>query len=280
MITEFEAGVRELVARLRDFERRLKKTEDDAGSLEQFVKLITPGYGFAAPVAATNTTIGGTVKGCGSLGWPTDATVVVQDATTLAVLDTVTVDASGNYTSNIFLSANTSCKITATITGTYAARFVATAIISTITAGTANTGRNVSVGIASSYLCYSGCQFPPPKALTMIDGVYGTFAATNWSNGVNATVNFAGSGSCPAAANVGVTWTLAPGGGMLATWHAFGTGGTGNCPQSGAITSNAQANGTPVSLQCDPFKAVFTVSGLLWGGTVAAPGTATITWKE
>jgi hypothetical protein len=48
MMTEFEAGVRELVARLRDFERRLKKTEDDAGALDQMVKLITPGLGFGA----------------------------------------------------------------------------------------------------------------------------------------------------------------------------------------------------------------------------------------
>lgn len=47
-MTEFEAALREFIMRLRDFDVRLKKAENDEGALDQMVKMIRPGFGFGA----------------------------------------------------------------------------------------------------------------------------------------------------------------------------------------------------------------------------------------
>jgi hypothetical protein len=70
-VTEHEAALREFIFRLNDFARRLRKAEDDAGALDQMVKLITPGLGFGAPAAVTHTS-----TLCGGIDLPDTLNVV------------------------------------------------------------------------------------------------------------------------------------------------------------------------------------------------------------
>lgn len=72
-MTEYESALREFIFRLNDFARRLRKAEDDAGALDQMVKLITPGLGFGAPAAPTHPA---TVSGCGTVDLPDNLNVV------------------------------------------------------------------------------------------------------------------------------------------------------------------------------------------------------------
>jgi hypothetical protein len=282
MMTEFEAGVRELVARLRDFERRMKKTEDDAASMEQFVKLITPGLGFdLAP------TVSGSVFVCNGVGFPSaGANVVVKRASDGVTIGTGTADASGNYTVSLALSSPTSCTITATDTGTYAARFAATSITSTLSSGS-NTGRDVQLTAATGFICVPGCQVPLKKDMVGTDSVFGAITAsiitgTVWVFGKD--VNTAAGTQCTVArTNVRYSFSMdlatTPTGSLV--YSSFSS--TNTCPQNQTLSVTNVTNAATLSgggSKCAPLSLTFTVASLLYGGTTATPGTATITIAE
>jgi hypothetical protein len=281
-MTEFEAGVRELVARLRDFERRMKKVEDDAGALDQFVKLITPGLGFdLAP------TVSGIVFVCNGAGFPSAfATIEVKRVSDGVTIGTGTADASGNYSVSLALSSSTSCTITATDTGTYAARFAATSITSTLSSG-ANTGRDVQLTAATGFICVPGCQVPLKKDMAGTDSVFGAITAsiisgTAWVFATN--VNTAAGPECTVArTNVKYTFTMDLAGTPTGVVSYSRFGPTSFCPQNqltGVYPTNVTATLSGGGSKCAPLSLTFTVASLLYGGTTATPGTATITIAE
>jgi hypothetical protein len=259
-MTEFEAGVRELVARLRDFERRMKKTEDDAGALEQMVKLITPGLGFDAP--GPNTTVQGTVKRCSSASSnpnvSSGATVSVVRVSDGAVLGTATADASGIYSVPCTVSGGTPVNITATDTGPDAIRYAATTISASINTGT-NGPLNIALVAASGYGCFrcpDGVTFRALKAtLNVSDSVYGSFTITYATTGTirwttTRNINFAGNGACAAVNGVDMIYNLTADTVFPALGVSFRC--NGSCPTAtgvlcGATTSSNTTSCTTLS---------------------------------
>src|SRR5438067_2010425 len=103
--SQFEAGVRELVARLSQFELRLKRTEDQAGEAWQRLLLFQPHF-MPSATPTPNTTISGTVFGCSGIALPVSGqTVTIKDGGG-ATLGTTGTTSSGTYTAMIYLAAN------------------------------------------------------------------------------------------------------------------------------------------------------------------------------
>jgi hypothetical protein len=170
-MTEFEAGVRELVARLRDFERRMKKVEDDAGALEQLVKLIRPGLGFDPLPTTPNTSFSGSIKGCNSLGVEASAVAIKDGSGT--TLWTGASDSAGAYSGSLFLSTTTA--LFADVTP-LSARLVARTGVSvgTLSAGSSgNVLTAVTLSPATGYVCTTPFGLPLKTTLDLVDSRFG-----------------------------------------------------------------------------------------------------------
>jgi hypothetical protein len=193
MMTEFEAGVRELVARLRDFERRMKKAEDDAGALDQFVKLIRPGLGFDAPSTTPNTSFSGSIKGCNSLGTEASAIAIKDGSGT--TLWTGASDSVGAYSGTLFLSTSTALFTDVTpLTVRQAARTGVS--VGTLAAGSSgNVLSNVVMSPATGYVCTNIFGLPLPTILRLTDSRFGGPFTLTWNGstkwiGTNGTVSW------------------------------------------------------------------------------------------
>jgi hypothetical protein len=215
-MTEFEAGVRELVARLRDFERRMKKTEDDAGALDQMVMMITPGLGFgAAGVPPPNTTVFGSVTGCANQG--IDASLTFKVTATGDVLWTGSTP-NGTYSVSFYLASNTACTLDAVpasghlVAGSFS--------LGTLTAGTGNSIPTKVCSIAAGCHCFAGCATPFNATINCFDRHYSVNVTLTW----NGTDRWSGTSG-------GRTYAVFAGGSGLFDGYAMGRGG-------GACTPN------------------------------------------
>jgi hypothetical protein len=208
MMTEFEAGVRELVARLRDFERRMKKTEDDAGALEQLVKLIRPGLGW--DTVAVNTTFSGVVQSnCNSGGLVADVTLTPSSGGSPLIV--VTSDAAGNYSGTITLASNANIDL---LYHHANARFVdSTDAAHPFTAGAANALGTRLMTAATGYHCVALCAFPIKDTLICADS----------KRGVNVTMTYNGASNLWAGVSGGLSYQLTAAGLFTVT----GLGGYG-----------------------------------------------------
>jgi hypothetical protein len=171
MMTEFEAGVRELVARLRDFERRMKKSEDDAGALEQFVKLIRPGFGFDPLPTTPNTSFSGSIKGCNSLGTEASAISIKDGSGT--TLWTGASDSVGAYSGSLYLATTTA--LFADVTPLTARQVARTGVsVGTLAAGSSgNVLSNVVMSPATGYVCTNFFGLPISTLLDLVDSRFG-----------------------------------------------------------------------------------------------------------
>jgi hypothetical protein len=181
---------------------------------------------------------------------------------------------------SLALSSSTSCTITATDTGTYAARFAATSITSTLSSG-ANTGRDVQLTAATGFICVPGCQVPLKKDMAGTDSVFGAITAsiisgTAWVFATN--VNTAAGPECTVArTNVKYTFTMDLAGTPTGVVSYSRFGPTSFCPQNqltGVYPTNVTATLSGGGSKCAPLSLTFTVASLLYGGTTATPGTA------
>jgi hypothetical protein len=192
-MTEFEAGVRELVARLRDFERRMKESEDDAGVLDQFVKLIRPGFGFDPLPTTPNTTFSGSIKGCNSLG--TEASAIALKDGSGTTLWTGASDSVGAYSGSLYLATTTA--LFADVTPLTARQVARTGVgVGTLTAGSSgNVLTTIVMSPASGYICTNLFGLPLPTTLQLTDSRFGGPFAIVWNGstkwiGTNGTLSW------------------------------------------------------------------------------------------
>jgi hypothetical protein len=178
-MTEFEAGVRELVARLRDFERRMKKVEDDAGALEQLVKLIRPGLGFDPLPTTPNTSFSGVIRGCNSLGTEASA-IAIKDGSGTTLWAGAS-DSAGAYSGTLFLSTTTA--LFADITP-LSARLVARTGVSvgTLAAGSSgNVLTAITLSPATGFVCTNFFGLPLKTVLKLQDSRFGGPRTLTWN---------------------------------------------------------------------------------------------------
>jgi hypothetical protein len=210
-MTEFEAGVRELIARLRDVDMRFKKAENDAGALDQMVKLITPAGPTRAAAGCPNTTITGTVRATlNNTVFGAGALVTIKAADTGDIITTATTNSSGVYTaSNITLpnpTANAQNLILETsvpaAAGANYFRYGVSSATFTATCGISNT-RNLFVIAGTGYTMLGAAVIVPIKnTLLWTDPKFGNHTLTavsgtwrspcgmySWTDGINGPYN-------------------------------------------------------------------------------------------
>jgi hypothetical protein len=285
MMTEFEAGVRELVARLRDFERRMKKVEDDAGALEQFVKLIRPGLGFDE-AGCPGAVITGTVKTTFSVAIP-DAQVAITTAGG-ALLGTATTNGSGVYSVTVTLPSpvdtgggimGQSVTATATVPAAAGANYFrfgsVAATLNALCSGSVT--QNLNIPAAAGYQYLAACVVPVAATLTWNDAKYGTHTLTL-------------SGGIWTSACQVVTWNRPAGSGgdystaLVWRYSATTTGlafpGSAAQPAVGGVCTDPRTdsrNATSAALTCASMSGAtaFGIAGnITYGYTIGFPGTS------
>lgn len=274
-MTEHTAGVRQLVARLHEFEGRIKRAEANAGALEQMLGLITA-RGFPQATGTTPTAFSGQIVGeCdGTTGVP--GTVTVTSLTVPSETATATVGSSGNYSGTINLSVNTVVKVEFTPTLSRWQSITGESVTEGMSVGVPRVFGTITATVAAGYACFSPCMQAPIKTTLDFNSTnFGAFTVTR-ASGAGSWVgtifrDIAAHGACAAQTHVQISYDLSSSGSFSVTYTAF----VGGCPhtQPGGATAPNAAH-TLSSSSCAPtFSRVYTSTSQLF----AAAETLTVT---